>query len=149
MLVGVLVDPGFKKIDYDGKALKKPMRKAGNEVRKIARKLISRRAVSKAGEYPGKQTGRMQKSLRVKVSKSGYSVSVYPDKTDDMPAFYPAFVVYGHRGPGSQANDGPSHRNRKGKKVAAPRENFVPAAAEKYAETFQKNMFEALGEAIK
>lgn len=49
MLVGVSVDPGFKKIDYDGKALKKPLRKSGNEVRKLARKLISRQAVSEAG----------------------------------------------------------------------------------------------------
>lgn len=150
MLVGVSVDPGFKRIDYDAKALKKPLRQSGNAVRKIARKMISRKAVSEAGKFPGKQTGTMQKSIKIKVSKSGYSVAVYPTKTQAMPAYYPAFVVYGHRGPNSEtAQEARSHKQRSGKKVAAPRKNFVPEAADRYAKTFQSEMFAALGEAIK
>ena len=58
MLVSAQVDQGFRNIDYDPRALRKPLRAAGNEVRKIARTLIARRAVSEAGQYPGKQTGR-------------------------------------------------------------------------------------------
>mgnify|MGYP006908156682 CR=1 FL=1 len=46
MLVQTRVDPGFRTIDYDSKELRKPLRKAGNDVRKLARKLISRRSVS-------------------------------------------------------------------------------------------------------
>lgn len=150
MLVGVSVDPGFKRIDYDAKALKQPLRKSGNAVRKIARKMISRKAVSEAGQFPGKQTGTMQKSIKVKLSKSGYSVAVYPTKTQAMPVYYPAFVVYGHRAPYSETTqEARSHKQRPGKKVAAPRKNFVPEAADKYAKTFQSEMFDALGEAIK
>lgn len=150
MLVGVSVDHGFKRIDYDAKALKQPLRKSGNAVRKIARKMISRKAVSEAGQFPGKQTGTMQKSIKVKLSKYGYSVAVYPTKTQAMPVYYPAFVVYGHRSPYSEtAKEARSHKQRSGKKVAAPRKNFVPEAADKYAKTFQSEMFDALGEAIK
>ncbi|MFR3318144.1 MAG: hypothetical protein ACLTS9_03405 [Sutterella wadsworthensis] len=150
MLVQCAVDPGYRKIDYDPKALKQPLRKSGNAVRKIARKMISRKAVSEAGQFPGKQTGEMAKSIKVKVSKSGYSVAVYPTKTQAMPAYYPAFVVYGHRAPYSEtAQEARSHKQRAGKKVAAPRKNFVPEAADKYAKTFESEMFDALGDAIK
>lgn len=150
MLVQCAVDPGYRKIDYDPKALKQPLRKSGNAVRKIARKMISREAVSEAGQFPGKQTGEMAKSIKVKVSKSGYSVAVYPTKTQAMPAYYPAFVVYGHRAPYSEtAQEARSHKQRAGKKVVAPRKNFVPEAADKYAKTFESEMFDALGDAIK
>ena len=150
MLVQCAVDPGYRKIDYDPKALKQPLRKSGNAVRKIAGKMISRKAVSEAGQFPGKQTGEMAKSIKVKVSKSGYSVAVYPTKTQAMPAYYPAFVVYGHRAPYSEtAQEARSHKQRAGKKVAAPRKNFVPEAADKYAKTFESEMFDALGDAIK
>lgn len=150
MLVQCAVDPGYRKIDYDPKALKQPLRKSGNAVRKIARKMISREAVSEAGQFPGKQTGEMAKSIKVKVSKSGYSVAVYPTKTQAMPAYYPAFVVYGHRAPYSEtAQEARSHKQRAGKKVAAPRKNFVPEASDKYAKTFESEMFDALGDAIK
>lgn len=150
MLVQCAVDPGYRKIDYDPKALKQPLRKSGNAVRKIARKMISRKAVSEAGQFPGKQTGEMAKSIKVKVSKSGYSVAVYPTKTQAMPAYYPAFVVYGHRAPYSEtAQEARSHKQRAGKKVAAPRKNFVPEAADKYAKIFESEMFDALGDAIK
>ena len=150
MLVQCAVDPGYRKIDYDPKALKQPLRKSGNAVRKIARKMISREAVSEAGQFPGKQTGEMAESIKVKVSKSGYSVAVYPTKTQAMPAYYPAFVVYGHRAPYSEtAQEARSHKQRAGKKVAAPRKNFVPEVADKYAKTFESEMFDALGDAIK
>lgn len=150
MLVSVSVDDGFKRIDYDGKALKDPLRKSGYAVRKIARKLISRKAVSDAGQFPGKDTGEMARSIKVKVSRSGYSVRIMPTKTNEMPAYYPAFVVYGHRAPNSETTqEARAHKARAGKKVAAPRKNFVPEAANQYADTFQKEMFDALGDAIK
>lgn len=150
MLVGVSVDPGFKCVDYDPKALKKPLNDSGKAVAKIARKSISRRAVSEPGQFPGKQTGAMARSIKVKVSKSGYSVSIYPTKTKEMPVYYPAFVVYGHRAPYSEtAQESRSHKQRSGQKVAAPRKHFIFEAAKKYEKTFQSEMYDALGEAIK
>ena len=125
MLVACRVDPGFKAIDYDPKPLKVALRKAGNEVRKLARKKISRRAVSEAGQFPGRQTG-------------------------NMPVYYPAFVVYGHRGPGTEtADQARKHKARGGVKVAAPRKNFIPEAAQEKSKALQDQIFDALGDAIK
>lgn len=150
MLVACRVDPGFKAIDYDPKPLKVALRKAGNEVRKLARKKISRRAVSEAGQFPGRQTGEMSRSIRTKVSKSGYSVAVYPTKTSNMPVYYPAFVVYGHRGPGTEtADQARKHKARGGVKVAAHRKNFIPEAAQEKSKALQDQIFDALGDAIK
>ncbi|MDO5531421.1 hypothetical protein [Sutterella sp.] len=100
---------------------------------------------------PGKQTGVMQRSIRSKVSRSGYSVSVYPTKTSQMgEVYYPAFVVYGHRGPNSEtAREARQHRKRSGVKVAEPRANFIPVAAQRYQQTFQTVITAALDKAIK
>lgn len=150
MLVQCDVDPGFRRIDYDGRELRKTLRKAGSDVRRIARKLISKRAVSEAGEFPGKQTGEMAKSIRVHVSRSGYSVSIHPTKTSRMPAYYPAFVVYGHRAPHSETKEeARAHKARSGKKVAAPRKNFIVDAATENRLQFERDMYEALSNSIK
>lgn len=150
MLVSVSVDDGFKRVDYDGKKLLKVLRKAGSDVRRIARKLISKKVVSQAGAFPGKQTGEMSKGIKVKVSRSGYSVRIVPTKTNAMPVYYPAFVVYGHRAPYSEtAEEAKAHKKRSGEKVAAPRKNFIPEAAEEYRLEFERDMFYALGNAIK
>lgn len=150
MLCAVQVDPSFRTFDYDGKALKKPLRKVCSEVRKVARKLIARKQVSKPGELPGRKTGEMARSIRVRVSKAGYSSWVEPSKTDRMPAYYPAFVVYGHRAPYAEtADQARKHRKRPGVKVALPRENFIFRAAEIFRPKFEATMAEALADAIK
>ncbi len=41
------------------------------------------------------------------------------------------------------------HKKRPGEKVAKPRKNFVPAAAEQYSGTFHETMANALANAIK
>lgn len=136
--------------DFDRRAVRKGMRKVGSDVRKIARKMVARRAVSRPGEPPGKDSGVLQKSVRAKVSRSGFSVSVYPNKTAEMgDVFYPAFVIYGHRAPYSEtAMEARSHKKRSGKKVAAPRANFVVEAGLQYEAPFQKIMAEVLADAI-
>ena len=150
MLVSAQVDRGFRNIDYDPRELRKPLRAAGNEVRKIARTLIARRAVSEVGQYPGKQTGRMQRSIRVRLSRSGYAAMVSPSQTSAMPVYYPAFVVYGHRGPNSETEaQARRHKKRPGEKVAAPRRNFIEDAAKQAAPDFRKSMGNALADAIK
>lgn len=150
MLVQCDVDPGFRTIDYDVREFRKTLRKAGSAVRRIARKLISKRAVSEAGEFPGKQSGEMAKSIRVHVSRSGYSVSIHPTKTARMPVYYPAFVVYGHRAPHSETKkEARAHKTRTGEKVAAPRKNFVPEAAEEYRLEFEREMYQALQASLK
>lgn len=150
MQLKVTVDPGFRVMDYDAKVLKKAMRQSANDVRKEARKLISQRAVSHPGDFPGMQTGAMRQAIKTKVSRSGLTAFVTPVKTAKMPVYYPAFVVYGHRGPGSEtAQSRRTHRKREGKKVALPRKNYIYEAALRRQKVFDARMSEALTEAIK
>lgn len=95
-LEAVLNLDGFQKIprmEFRRAPMRKAFRGAGQVVAKAARKRISAR---QAGEkYPAKRTGRLVKSLRVRVSKPGLLVKVYHEKRADMKDFYPAFLHYG------------------------------------------------------
>ncbi|WP_417252747.1 hypothetical protein [Castellaniella sp.] len=74
-----------------------PMRKAFRDAAQIVAKGARRRIASRlpVGNYPAKRTGRMVKSLRVRVSKAGLLAKVYHDKRPDQKDFYPAFLHYG------------------------------------------------------
>ena len=150
MLISVSVDEGFKRIDYDPKVMRKAIKRVAKDVREEARKLISRKAVSLPGTFPGQDTGEMQRSIQIKMSKSGYSAVVRPTQTDKMKEYYPAFMVYGHRAPNTEtATSRRGHRKRFGFKVALPRANFVKAAAERHRKQFETEMSQALAEAIR
>lgn len=85
-----------KTIDYDRKAMRKALAKGAAEVRKEARRIISRRAISSAGEFPGLQTGTLKRAVGIvsKGSKGGW-IKVGVKKTKEMTDFYPAFLFYG------------------------------------------------------
>lgn len=148
MLLSVQVLDGFRYPDFDKKALRKGMRSVGADVRKLARVRISRKTVSKPGEPPGKNTGTLLKSITAKVSRSGFSVRINPKGEAFSGAYYPAFVIYGHRGPGTDSADQRS-KKRTGRKVAAPRENFLAKVAEDYVPTFENKMQDIMLEALK
>ncbi len=120
---------GFTFWDFDKKVIRSALREVGKDVRKAARQRISKRAVSRPGEPPGRQSGEMQRSIKATVSRSGQSVWIRPTKTKNMREFYPAFVVFGHRGPRSDSAKQQS-KKRDGNKVALPRENFMEVVAE-------------------
>lgn len=86
---------GHKIIDYDRRAMRKALRKGAADVRKEARRIVSRRAVSQAGEFPGLQTGALKRAIGIvgRGSKGGWiKVGV---KSIPGSAFYPAFLFYG------------------------------------------------------
>jgi len=87
-----------KSIDYDRKAMRRALNKGAAEIRKAARRLVSRRAISAAGEYPGLQTGTLRKAIGVvsRGSKGGW-VKVGVRKIAGMDMFYPAPLFYGSR----------------------------------------------------
>lgn len=87
---------GYKIIDYDRRALRKAMREGAAQVRKEARRIVSRRAISRAGEYPGLRTGRLRRAIGVvgRGSKGGW-IKVGVRRTAEMKDFYPAFLFYG------------------------------------------------------
>lgn len=130
------IPKGFKYADFDVKALKKGLRKEGGEIAKEARKLVSKKDVSAPGENPGRDTGTLRKSIKNKVSKSGFTATIKPWKIPAMGEhFYPAYVYYGHRGPKSRtAKDERTHRKTTGEKVAQPRANFMVEATKRVGE---------------
>lgn len=94
----VFVVQGYPHADFSPRNVRRAMRRAGADVRKAARRLVARRAISAAGQYPGKQTGELQKAIQARVSRSGWSVRIASYRTAGMErrnAYYPAFLVYG------------------------------------------------------
>lgn len=86
---------GFDRLMFNRRELKAAIRKGGGEVRREARRLIARRAISAAGEFPGRDSGVMLRSIKVKVGSGGGYAKIAPFKTGDMKEFYPAFLEYG------------------------------------------------------
>lgn len=146
--LNVKTPDGFKFVDFEIKPLKAGLRAVGKEVAKESRKAVSRKAVSKPGEFPGMQSGVLKKAIKYKVSRSGHSVRVVATRSDDMKVYYPAFVVYGHRAPGTDSLD-QAHEKRKGQKVADRRKNYITEIAKNYGKFFEQQMGEAFNEAIK
>ncbi|MDE2441877.1 MAG: HK97 gp10 family phage protein [Betaproteobacteria bacterium] len=85
-----------KTIDYDRKAMRKALREGAAQVRKEARRIVSRRAISAAGDFPGLQSGALKRAIGIvsKGSKGGW-IKVGVRKSKEMTAFYPAFLFYG------------------------------------------------------
>lgn len=86
---------GFDRLVFDKRDFKKAIREAGNDVKSKAKRLISRKSVSMANDYPGLRTGVMKKSIKVKIGSGGGYAKVMPYKTAAMEDFYPAFLHYG------------------------------------------------------
>lgn len=123
---------GHSRIDFDGKQIRKTMRLLGREVQKEARRLVARRAISGAGDYPGRQTGAMWRAIKYRVSKPGFLVRIQPDKTEEMGKdFYPAFLSYGSK-----------------KRNLAKRRNFMTDALESRRDMARSAIKRALKDAL-
>ena len=85
-----------KVIDYDRKAMRKALREGAAEIRKEARRIVSRRAISLPGEFPAMQTGALKRAIGIigRGSRGGW-IKVGVRKTPEMKDFYPAFLFYG------------------------------------------------------
>lgn len=123
---------GFSKIDFDKKKIRKTMRTLGRDVQKEARRLVARRAISGAGEYPGRQTGRLWRAIKYRVSKPGFLVKIMPGKTADMKDFYPAFLLYGSK-----------------KRDLAPRKNYMTDALDNRRSVARGALRNALMDSLK
>lgn len=86
---------GHTRLDFDKRLIKRALRQQGGEIRKEARRLVARRAISGAGDMPGRDSGVLWRSIKVKVSSGGFWARVSPFKTSEMKVFYPAFLYYG------------------------------------------------------
>ena len=116
-----------KTIDYDRPAMRRALRKGARYITQESRRLVSRRAISGAGEIPGMQTGRLKRAIGV-VSSARFGgwikVGVRTIKGSD---FYPAFLFYGSPKTGLQ-----------------PRANFIVEALENRRESVRSEIRAAL-----
>ena len=130
--VGLAVGLDFHKtIDYDRKAMRKALNAGGALLRKEARRIVSRKAVSLPGEAPGVVTGRLMRSIGIvkRGSKGGW-VKVGP-RTIKGSVFYPAFLFYGRK-----------------KGDLEPRANFMVQALENQAEPVRNQIRAALAQSL-
>lgn len=96
---------GHSTIDFDKRTVRKAMRAIGIDVRRTARRMVSRRAVSKPGEYPGRDTGALMRSIRYRVSNPGFLVRIAPMTIEGANSFYPAILAYGVRSGATRRNN--------------------------------------------
>jgi len=114
---------GHTRIDFDRKQIRKALRNEGRGVQKEARRLVARRAISAPGDFPGRVTGTLWRSIKSKVSRPGFLVRIAPQKTAEMGRdFYPAFLGYGVR-PSPNGKGGSSNGWR-----IEPRDNYMVEA---------------------
>lgn len=120
-----------KVIDYDRKKMRAALTRGAGEVRKEARRLLSRRAVSRPGEVPGRQSGRLWRAIGVvsRGSKGGW-IKVAP-KSIEGRTFYPAFLFYGSKKTGLE-----------------PRANYMEEALQNKASSVRAEAREALRGAL-
>lgn len=159
---------GHSRIDFDKAKIRRAMRKIGAEVRKDARRRVARRAISGEGEYPGRETGALMRSIKAKVFPSGFLVRIAPYKTAEMGAhFYPAYLDYGVLRGAAPARlaagegVGRSNRRRRGQVAAertareatgyriAPRKNYMTDALEARRESVRATLRSALMDSLK
>jgi len=147
--ISVLVSVNWRdeqRTDFDRKEVRKVILGQAREVRKIARRMVSRKAISAPGEFPGKSSGQLQKSIKVFPGKDNSLFAlVRPHKTEGMGVFYPEMLNVGtKRRLGKLAADtgkGKSNRRARGQRaqdlaarsassdyIIKPRANYMEAA---------------------
>jgi len=92
---------GFSIIDFDKKKIRAALRLEATPIRDLAKKAVSHRQRSDPRMNPGSRTGLLKKSIKAKVSRSGFLVAIAPFRIGRMNknnnAFYPAYLLYGTR----------------------------------------------------
>lgn len=140
---------GHSHLDFDKRQIRKAMRRIGADIRKEARRLVARRAISGAGEAPGKQTGTLQRAIKYSVSKPGLLVRIAPDKTPAMGKdFYPAFLNYGVRRHRDSRLAKSHKRQPDGPYKLAPRANYMEEALEERRENARQVLASSLQNAL-
>jgi hypothetical protein len=123
---------GHSMIDYDKRKIRKVLNEGGAEIRKAARRLVARRGISNPGDFPGRDSGALMRSIKVyKRGTRGGWVKVGPTKTAEMGAFYPAFLFYGSE-----------------KRSIAPRANYMTEALDTQRESVRSKIRAALPGAL-
>lgn len=145
---------GFNRIDFDRRKVRAWIRKAAGEVRKEARGLVARRGTSNGSEYPGKQHGLLQRSIRVRLARvseqGGLWGWVGPVKIAGMKDFYPAILVHGVKKGRPRLKSHKKHTEvSTAKWRIEPRGNYMQDALEKRQAGLRTQARDALRDALK
>lgn len=83
-----------KELEFNQKRVRNAFAKVGRGVQDDARRLVARRAISKAGEAPGTRTGGLSRSIGYKVptpsdGRPGFMVRIAPNQKggDEQPDY--------------------------------------------------------------
>jgi hypothetical protein len=140
---------GFdRSVDFDKAQIRKAMRAAGRLVVKEAQSLVSG-GPSGPGKYPAKRTGRLRKSIKARVSRSGFLVRVEPKTGGSVPASDPyfAYLHYGVRKGASRRKD---HQAQAGGAYRiAPRANYMADALQHEAPAVRSLLSQALAAGLR
>lgn len=86
---------GHSRIDFDKRKVRRVLSKEGTQVKREAKRLLARRAISGAGDIPGMQSGLLRQSVTVTAGSGGFWVKVEPYKKGLMPFWYPIVLAKG------------------------------------------------------
>ncbi len=89
----------FTRLDFDRKTVMKGLRKASRVVANQSKKLVAPKRRSKPGEYPGRDTGRMRRNIKVVSAKKRehFWTRVQVSSFKDKHFFYPAVLAAGKK----------------------------------------------------
>ena len=125
----------YEWVDFRRKPMRRAMGRIGRTIRARARKMVARKAISDAANYPGSKSGELKKAIGYKVSRPGLLVVIQPKKTARMDEFYPAFLNYG-------AKD-----RKRGGDLSA-RKNYITDAAELEQSYIAKEIYTGMIESL-
>lgn len=141
---------GFDRtVDFDKAGVRKAMNKAGRLVVIEARKLVSKGGGSRPGEYPAKRSGRLRRSIRARVSRSGFLVRVEPKTGAGVPPSDPyfAYLHYGVRRGAKRRKDHQAQPS--GPYRIEPRENYMADALQNQAPAVRSLLSAALAAGLR
>lgn len=128
---------GLDVFDLDRKVVMKGLKQASKIVQQHSKRLISTKGPSKVGQYPGKNTGRMRRHVKVVSSKKKHRLwSRVQVASIEGSFFYPAVLNYGR---GADKRGG----------ALLPRRNFIADAGEATSVQTSRIIDRACTEAIK
>lgn len=158
--------PGrLRRAEFDRKTVNQAIAREAREVRKVARRLIARRAISSAGQFPGRDTGALWRSVKVTTNRQYLFAIIRPVKTPEMGSFHPYMLLRGTKrrlqklAPGE--GRGVSNRRRRGDRVAAlaeraasgdyiinPRANYMEEAMNRRRTAAREALYAAMERAL-
>lgn len=150
---------GFERLDFEKKDVRKGMRAIGTLIRKDAREKVAINVLkrtrvrevytgSTVGEYPGKLSGTLRKSITAKISRPGFMVKIWPSpKFFSKGDYYPAFLFYGVTRKARRQDH--KAQVKTGKWRIAPRGNYMADALKERESDVRKILSDTLYSALK